>query len=45
VSLLVGLAGGLASSLIYYTLSKKFLFGHTEDELVTIKKALIRELK
>lgn len=40
VSAMVGLAGGLASSAIYYVLSKTLL-GPKEDELVTLKKNLI----
>ncbi len=39
-SALIGLAGGLASSLVYYALQKTVL-GPKEDELITLKKNLL----
>eukprot|EP00347_Sterkiella_histriomuscorum_P018892 403343773 len=46
VSAMVGLAGGLASSLVYYIVHKTFLSsGSQEDDLVVLKKELIKELR
>ena len=40
----MGLAGGLVSSAVYYLLSKR-LAAAAEDEIVTLKKNLVQELK